>query len=132
MSPDEVTPSDEKQMEAPKPKATVKPLSSVNFGPFSVLIFDRQLNIPVKDGTDEIRHEVMVNIRREARGPLDDTSSIPLTDLPALQMILKEIAGSAMTVQQFTPPQSVTPPSAEPPKPGRMNGPKKAVPAKKR
>lgn len=84
-----------------KPTVQIKALSMVEFGPFKILTFDRELTRPVLEGTAEVTHEIMVSIRREPRNKFDDPGAIPLTDLPALQMILKEIGAAAMVVTPF-------------------------------
>lgn len=104
------TPADPKR---PKVRSEVKPLSIVDFTPFSVLVFNRSVFIPAGEGREEVKHEVMIQVRRTARDVYDDPTSIPLTAVPALVMMLEEISKSAMVLTPAAPqPQPGVPAKA--------------------
>lgn len=109
--------SDETTTPAPATKAQpkIKPLSLVEFGPFSILVFDRSFppeNVP-EGMTVSVKHEVFLSIRRASRGAEDDPGSIPLTDVPSLVMLLEEISRTGMAVKPLT--EQLPLPVVEPP-----------------
>lgn len=129
LSPIPAPPAVDPNPEKPRPKVNLTPLSSVEFNPFSILIFNRELVLPTADPEKtEVSNEVMVQIRRAPRHQHDDVGSIPLTALPALANMLEEIAKSAMVASPLRP--KPVEPTRPPPFPPR--GPKKAAKSKKR
>ncbi len=106
----------------PPIKVEPTPLSIVEFGPYSILIYNRSVSIPQPNGSEEIQNEVMLQLRRPPRSKHDDVSAIPLTMVPGLVMMLEEIAKTAMSAVAIPPKTGTapvvapTPPKKQPPK----------------
>lgn len=107
--PEEQTPQPPKP-EAPKAHVTPTPLSIVEFGAYSILIYNRAVYIPQEDGSEEVTNEIMLQLRRTPRSQYDDPSAIPLTQVPGLVMMLEEVAKSSMAAT----PIKTKPPEAPP------------------
>jgi len=113
--------------EKPRPKVNVTPLSSVDFAPFSILVYNRELQLPTADPDKfEVSNEVMLQIRRAPRFMHDDVGSIPLTAIPSLVMMLEEVAKSAMIVNPLRKQQQPAAPPAIPPRPPQKQSKRKA------
>lgn len=111
-----------------KPPIKVEPtaLSIVEFGPYSILIYNRSVSIPQPNGSEEIQNEIMLQLRRPARSKHDDITAIPLTMVPGLVMMLEEIAKTAMNAVPIPPKGGTAAPApAAPPPPKKKQPPKK-------
>lgn len=80
-----------------KPAVKVTPLSQAAFGPLTVLVVQKDLE---QEGT-KVHSGIFVSIRRTVTNPEDDPNMIPIIELPALEMLLKNIAEPAMSVRSF-------------------------------
>lgn len=105
------------------PKTNIKktPISIASFGPLSAVIFRREIEKNANKKTD-----VVVSIRRNVTEEGDDPTLVPLAELPALAMLLQNIAEPGMTLQQIAPAPTATPPApAAPNRAARRKGKKK-------
>lgn len=100
----EATPPHVREAESPPeaPKVSTTPLSVATFGRLNIVVF-RQI--------EGERSGIFLNIRSSNGG---DPTAIPLADIPALVMMLEEIAKPAIAVRSFATPAA---PVAAPPPP---------------
>jgi hypothetical protein len=93
--------SDEsKNEEKPLPKVHIEPLSVAAFGPLNVLVHRKTVEQP--SGAKSA--QIYVSIKRTQMLPDDEPNAIPLIELPALVMLLKNVAEPAMTVRTLQQP----------------------------
>lgn len=103
----EATPPHVREAESPPEpsKSSTVPLSVTTFGRLNIVVF-RQ--------TEGERSGIFLNIRSAGVG---DPTAIPLADIPALVMMLEEIAKPAIQVRSFASPPTPSPvPPATTPK----------------
>lgn len=83
-----------------QPASPAPETAKVSTVPLSVATFGR-LNIVVFRQIEGERSGIFLNIRSSNGG---DPTAIPLADIPALVMMLEEIAKPAIHVRSFAPP----------------------------
>ncbi len=92
-----------------QPKVT--PLSMAAFGPLTALVVRKEF---IHDGKPT--SDIFISVRRNVQSAEDDPNLIPLIEVPALLMLLKNVAEPAMSVRSYTAPANpmVPKPGEEP------------------